>query len=60
MPDSKHGPLDEPGKRSGTGAWSILPHLQRQVQTQIKPPAKKQSGDTKEGPESVPPKEQGS
>ena len=54
-PDSEHAPLDEPGKRSGEGSKTILPHLQRQTQTQIKVPIKRrQPDDADEGPDSEP------
>jgi hypothetical protein len=33
-------PLKEPGKRHGEGSKSILPHLQKQTQTQIGTPEK--------------------
>jgi hypothetical protein len=35
-----HAPLEEPGQRSGEGVQSILPHLHRQVQTQVQQPVK--------------------
>lgn len=54
MPNTGHGPLEEPGKRTGEGSQSILPHLQRQVQTQIKPPAKKPRPPDADGPETEP------
>jgi hypothetical protein len=40
MPNTQNAPLEEPGKRSGEGSKSILPHLTRQTQTQIKVPVK--------------------
>jgi hypothetical protein len=40
MPNLIHAPLEEPGQRSGEGVQSILPHLHRQVQTQVQQPAK--------------------
>ena len=54
--DSEHAPLDEPGKRSGEGSKSIVPHLQRQAQTQIKVPIKRRRApeDLPEGPDSEP------
>ena len=38
MPNSKLPSEQEPGSRSGEGASSILPHLLRQTQTQLKTP----------------------
>jgi hypothetical protein len=53
--DPEHAPLDEPGKRSGEGSRSILPHLQRQAQTQIKVPVRRTDPDAAdEGPDSQP------
>lgn len=56
--DSEHAPLEEPGKRSGEGSRSILPHLQRQAQTQIKVPIRPRQRDdgqgAHEGPDSQP------
>jgi hypothetical protein len=52
MADTENAPLEEPGKRTGEGSNSILPHLQRQTQTQLRVPVKqpKREGDT--GPDS--------
>jgi hypothetical protein len=58
MPDSQYGPLEEPGKRNGEGLQSILPHLQRQVQTQIKPPKKTPDPEV-DDPEAPPPDDGG-
>jgi hypothetical protein len=54
--DSEHAPLDEPGKRSGEGSKSIVPHLQRQAQTRIKEPIKRRPPpeDSQEGPDAEP------
>ena len=57
MPDSKPAPLDEPGSRSGEGLESILPHVQRQSQSQIKVPMKKRDDNKTEGPETQPTEE---
>jgi hypothetical protein len=55
MPTSQPGTQDdEPGRRNGEGSESILPHLQRQVQTQIKQPLKKPRPNDADGPESQP------
>ena len=54
-PDSELAPLDEPGKRSGEGSRSILPHLQRQAQTRIKVPIRRRDPDAAEdAPDSQP------
>jgi hypothetical protein len=40
MTDRHNVPMEEsapPGKRSGAGADSVLPHLQQQVQAQVPP-----------------------
>jgi hypothetical protein len=60
MPDSQYSQLDEPGNRTGEGSKSILPHLHRQVQARIKPPAKRLTPDEPKLPgdvEAVPPEE---
>lgn len=50
--NSQFTPQDEPGKRSGEGSASILPHLLRQTQAQPATP----SGKTEDGQaESQPP-----
>jgi hypothetical protein len=54
MSNTPPDPPDEPGKRTGQGSDSIVPHLQRQVQTQIKQPLKKPRPPDAEGPESMP------
>jgi len=53
-PDTEHAPLDEPCKRSGEGSRSILPHLQRQTQTQIKVPIRRRDPNADEPPDSQP------
>ncbi|MDB5873254.1 MAG: hypothetical protein JWQ07_2696 [Ramlibacter sp.] len=40
-------PASEPGKRSGTGVDSLIPHLQRQTQTQVKMPVTPKSSPPK-------------
>ena len=40
QPDPRHGHEDEPGHRQGDGSQSILPHLNRQQQTQVQMPQK--------------------
>jgi hypothetical protein len=52
--DTPTDPLDEPGRRQGEGSQSIVPHLQRQTQTQIKVPLKRVTHPESEGPDSVP------
>jgi hypothetical protein len=48
--NSEHAPLEEPGKRSGEGSQSIVPHLQRQTQTQIKIPIKRRKPEDQQDP----------
>jgi hypothetical protein len=56
MANSEFSPFDEPGKRTGEGSKSILPHLQRQQQTQLKQKLPKPTTQPDaDGPESVPP-----
>jgi hypothetical protein len=40
-PNSRHGHEDEPGHRNGEGSESIVPHMQRQQQSQVQMPNKK-------------------
>ena len=56
MPNSKPAPLEDPGKRTGEGVESLLPHLHRQTQSQLKAPIRKRSDDA-EGPETRPPEQ---
>jgi hypothetical protein len=56
MPHTDNAPPEEPGKRTGEGSNSILPHLQRQTQTQIRVPTKQPKADGDGGgPDSEPP-----
>lgn len=52
--DTQTAPLDEPGRRQGEGSETIVPHLQRQTQTQLKVPLKRATQPASEGPDSVP------
>jgi hypothetical protein len=58
-PNSQYPPMEEPGRRTGEGLKSILPHLQRQVQTQIKQPVKRTTPDQPDAPDSESPREKG-
>ena len=57
MPNTKPAPLDDPGQRTGEGVDSLLPHLQRQSQSQVKVPIKKNTKGDPEWLETEPPKE---
>lgn len=52
MADTENAPLEEPGKRTGEGSNSIVPHLQRQTQTQLRVPLKQPEREGETAPDS--------
>ena len=52
MPNTETLSEDEPGHRNGEGSSSILPHLQRQTQTQLREPLKRLKQDDDGGQDS--------
>jgi hypothetical protein len=52
MADTENAPLEEPGQRTGEGSDSILPHLHRQAQTQLRVPTRQPKHEAEPQPDS--------